>query len=222
MHKRTLELDTTFSKHFLTSELHLTDAVMKETNPMSDDSGQSQFNGQFLVSMPDLKGGVFESSLVLTCEHGDTGAMGFIVNKPTEFSVQEIFEQLGLEAASDLDPNIPVMNGGPVEPQRGFLLSNHPITDDVVEVLEGLFLASSPDVLPLAVDALNQGDAIFILGYSGWSEGQLESEMAANSWIHVPWDADVIFQIPTADRQRAALAQLGIDPIQLSQGAGHA
>ena len=222
MHKRILRLDTTFSKHFLISELHLTDAVMKETNPMSDDAGHSQFNGQFLVSMPDLKDGVFESSLVLTCEHGDTGAMGFIVNKPTEFSVQEIFEQLGLEAASNLDPDIPVMNGGPVEPQRGFLLSNHPITDDVVEVLEGLFLASSPDVLPLAVDALNQGDAIFILGYSGWSEGQLESEMAANNWIHVPWDADVIFQIPTADRQRAALAQLGIDPIQLSQGAGHA
>ena len=114
------------------------------------------------------------------------------------------------------------MTGGPVEPQRGFLLSNHQITDDVVEVLDGLFLASSPDVLPLAIGALNQGDAIFILGYSGWSEGQLESEMAANTWINVPWDADVIFQIPTADRQRAALAQLGIDPIQLSQGAGHA
>jgi len=189
---------------------------------MSDDSGQTQFNGQFLVSMPDLKDGIFDSSLVLMCEHGETGAMGFIVNKPTEFSVQEIFEQLNLDAAEGLDPDIPVMTGGPVEPQRGFLLSSHPITDDVVEVLDGLFLASSPDVLPLAIDALNQGDAIFILGYSGWSEGQLESEMAANTWINVPWDADVIFQIPTADRQRAALAQLGIDPIQLSQGVGHA
>ena len=88
--------------------------------------------------------------------------MGFIVNKPTEFSVQEIFEQLNLDAADGLDPDITVMTGGPVEPQRGFLLSNHPITDDVVEVLDGLFLASSPDVLPLAIDALNQGDAIFI------------------------------------------------------------
>ena len=195
---------------------------MKETQVMSDDSGQTQFNGQFLVSMPDLKDGVFDSSLVLMCEHGETGAMGFIVNKPTEFSVQEIFEQLNLDAAEGLDPDISVMTGGPVEPQRGFLLSNHPITDDVVEVLDGLFLASSPDVLPLAIEALNQGDAIFILGYSGWSEGQLESEMAANTWINVPWDADVIFQIPTADRQRAALAQLGIDPIQLSQGVGHA
>ena len=195
---------------------------MKETQVMNDDSGQTKFNGQFLVSMPDLKDGVFDSSLVLMCEHGKTGAMGFIVNKPTEFSVQEIFEQLNLDAADGLDPDIPVMTGGPVEPQRGFLLSNHPITDDVVEVLDGLFLASSPDVLPLAIDALNQGDAIFILGYSGWSEGQLESEMTANTWINVPWDADVIFQIPTADRQRAALAQLGIDPIQLSQGAGHA
>ncbi|MEC8126591.1 MAG: YqgE/AlgH family protein [Pseudomonadota bacterium] len=189
---------------------------------MSDDSGQTHFDGQFLVSMPDLKDGVFDSSLVLMCEHGETGAMGFIVNKPTEFSVREIFEQLNLDAADGLDPNIPVMTGGPVEPQRGFLLSNHPITNDVVEVLDGLFLASSPDVLPLAIEALNHGDAIFILGYSGWSEGQLESEMAANTWINVPWDADVIFQIPTADRQRAALAQLGIDPIQLSQGAGHA
>ena len=93
---------------------------MKETQVMSDDSGQTQFNGQFLVSMPDLKDGVFDSSLVLMCEHGETGAMGFIVNKPTEFSVQEIFEQLNLDAAEGLDPDIPVMTGGPVEPQRGF------------------------------------------------------------------------------------------------------
>ena len=189
---------------------------------MSADSEQTTFQGQFLVSMPDLRDGVFDSSLVLICEHGETGAMGFIVNKPTEFSVKEIFEQLGLSAADALDGEVSVMTGGPVEPQRGFLLSNHPITDDVVEILDGLYLASSPDVLPLAVEALNHGNAIFILGYSGWSEGQLESEMAANTWINVPWDADVIFQIPTSDRQRAALAQLGIDPIQLSQGAGHA
>ncbi len=189
---------------------------------MSEESGQPTFHGQFLVSMPNLKDGVFDSSLVLICEHGTTGAMGFIVNKLTEFSVKEIFEQLDLDAADALDSKVSVMTGGPVEPQRGFLLSNHPITDDVVEILDGLYLASSPDVLPLAVEALNQGNAIFILGYSGWSEGQLESEMAANTWINVPWDADVIFQVPTSDRQRAALAQLGIDPIQLSQGAGHA
>ena len=150
---------------------------------MSDEPEQTLFNGQFLISMPDLKDGVFDSSLVLMCEHGETGAMGFIVNKPTEFSVQEIFEQLGLETADALDPNVPVMTGGPVEPQRGFLLSNHPITDDVVEVLEGLYLASSPDVLPLSIDALNQGDAIFILGYSGWSEGQLESEIQMKQQI---------------------------------------
>ena len=195
---------------------------MKEIQSMSDDSGQTTLNGQFLVSMPDLKDGIFDSALVLMCEHAESGAMGFIVNKPTEFSVQEIFEQLGLESADSLDPDVPVMTGGPVEPQRGFLLSNHPITEDVVEVLNGLYLASSPEVLPLATNALNQGDAIFILGYSGWSEGQLESEMAANTWINVPWNSDVIFQIPTTDRQRAALAQLGIDPIQLAQGAGHA
>ena len=195
---------------------------MKEIQSMSDDSGQTTLNGQFLVSTPDLKDGIFDSALVLMCEHGESGAMGFIVNKPTEFSVREIFEQLGLESADSLDPDVPVMTGGPVEPQRGFLLSNHPITEDVIEVLNGLYLASSPDVLPLATNALNQGDAIFILGYSGWSEGQLESEMAANTWINVPWNSDVIFQIPTTDRQRAALAQLGIDPIQLAQGAGHA
>ena len=195
---------------------------MKEIQSMSDDSGQTTLNGQFLVSMPDLKDGIFDSALVLMCEHGESGAMGFIVNKPTEFSVQEIFEQLGLESSDSLDPDVPVMTGGPVEPQRGFLLSNHPITEDVVEVLDGLYLASSPEVLPLATNALNQGDAIFILGYSGWSEGQLETEMAANTWINVPWNSDVIFQIPTTDRQRAALAQLGIDPIQLAQGAGHA
>ena len=188
---------------------------------MSDESAPICFNGQFLVSMPDLKDGVFDSSLVLICEHTELGAMGFIVNKSSDFSVQEIFSQLDIETSVGLNLNVRVMNGGPVEIQRGFLLSSYPLSDDVVEVLDSLYLASSPDVLPLAVDALNRGDAMFVLGYSGWSEGQLEKEMAANAWINVPWDADVIFQIPTADRQRAALAQLGIDPIQLSQGVGH-
>lgn len=182
----------------------------------------SNLNGQFLVSMPSLKDGIFDSSLVLLCEHGSTGAMGFIVNKSTDFSVREIFEQLDIESAIELNPDISVMNGGPVEPQRGFLLTSSPLSDDVVEVLDGLFLASSPDALPLAVNSLNSGKAIFILGYSGWAEGQLEQEIASNAWLNVPWDADVIFQIPSADRQRAALAQLGIDPIQISQGAGHA
>ena len=188
---------------------------------MIEESASTPFTGQFLVSMPDLKDGVFDSSLVLICEHDKPGAMGFIVNQPSDFSVQQVFSQLDIETAADINPNIQVMNGGPVEKQRGFLLSGYPLSDDAAKVLDGLYLASSPDVLPLAVDALNQGDAIFILGYSGWSEGQLENEMAANMWINVPWDADVIFQIPTVDRQRAALAQLGIDPIQLSEGAGH-
>lgn len=179
-------------------------------------------NGQFLVSMPDLKDGTFNSSVVLLCEHSETGAMGFIVNKPTEFSVVEIFDQLGVESSANLNPEIFVMNGGPVEPQRGFLLMNHKISNDVVEILDGLFLASSPEALPEAINALNRGEAIFVLGYSGWGKGQLEQEIVSNAWLNVPWDADVIFQIPTADRQRAALAQLGIDPIQLSQGAGHA
>ena len=180
------------------------------------------FHGQFLVSMPYLKDSFFDSTLVLMCEHSAEGAMGFVVNKQTEFSVKEIFAQLGIEDGVRLDEEIPVMSGGPVEPQRGFLLLNYPITDDVVEVLDGLYLASSPDVLPLAVDDLNDGNALFVLGYSGWSANQLEHEFQGNAWLNVPWDADIIFQIPSADRQRAALAQLGIDPVQLSQGAGHA
>ncbi|MGA1206761.1 MAG: YqgE/AlgH family protein [Litorivicinaceae bacterium] len=185
-------------------------------------STSHSLHGQFLVSMPDLKDSFFDSTLVLICEHGAEGAMGFIVNKQTEFSVKEIFAQLGIEDGVRLNDEIPVMSGGPVEPQRGFLLLNYPITDDVVEVLEGLYLASSPDVLPLAVDDLNEGNALFVLGYSGWSANQLEQEFQGNAWLNVPWDADIIFQVPSVDRQRAALAQLGIDPVQLSQGAGHA
>ncbi len=179
---------------------------------MTSDEQNTAFQGQFLVSMPDLQDGVFDSSVVLICEHGDTGAMGFIVNKATEFSVQEIFEQLGLEVATALDPEIPVMTGGPVEPQRGFLLTNAPLSDDAVEVLDGLYLASSPDVLPLSVDALNQGDAIFVLGYSGWSEGQLEQEMQANAWLNVPWDADVIFRFQPQTDNAQPWHSLGLTP----------
>ena len=93
----------------------------------------------------------------------------------------------------------------------------------MIEIMNGLYLAASPDALPLAIDHINRGDAAFILGYSGWINNQLEYELRANSWLSVDWDPNIMFELPSSARQKAALAQLGInDPIQLCQNAGHA
>ena len=136
--------------------------------------------------------------------------MGFIVNKTSEHSVKEMFVQLQVENAKSLKDDIFVFLGGPVEPHRGFLIANEKICDSMIEILNGLYLAASPDALPFAIDHLNRGDAVFILGYSGWKNNQLECELQANAWLSCDWDPNIVFQIPTSDRQKAALAQIGI------------
>tara|TARA_E500000178_G_scaffold173142_1_gene172371 strand:- start:168 stop:749 length:582 start_codon:yes stop_codon:yes gene_type:complete len=187
------------------------------------DLKDQSLQGHFLVSMPDLKESFFEHSLILICEHSKSGAMGFIVNKTSEHSVKDIFLQLQIKNARMLKDDVLVFIGGPVEPQRGFLLANEKICDSMIEIMNGLYLAASPDALPLAIDHINRGDAAFILGYSGWINNQLEYELRANSWLSVDWDPNIMFELPSSARQKAALAQLGInDPIQLCQNAGHA
>ena len=187
------------------------------------DLKKESLQGHFLVSMPELKESFFHQSLILVCEHSKTGAMGFIVNKTSEHSVKEMFIQLQVENAKSLKDDIFVFLGGPVEPHRGFLIANKKICDSMIEIINGLYLAASPEALPLAIDHLNSGDAIFILGYSGWKNNQLECELQANAWLSCDWDPNILFEIPSSDRQKAAFAQIGIkDPVHLHQNAGHA
>lgn len=189
-----------------------------------EDKKESEFvsmANQFLMAMPSQTADIFEGGVVYVCEHSEDGALGLLLNRPTDLSVEQLLERLELEVNADLASQT-VFYGGPVQTDRGFVL-HHPAGHYRSSVVLGdMALTTSRDVL----EDLARGEGpqqIFItLGYAGWSAGQLEQEIAANTWLNVSADRNIIFNKRAADRYTAALALLGIEPAALSGDAGHA
>lgn len=176
--------------------------------------------GQLLISMPQLGDGFFADSVIAMCEHDDNGALGFALNKPSEFSLLTLFRDLDLPADPELG-KVTAMLGGPVDTQRGFILSDQPI-GDCKEPMPGLFVNAHTQHLTEYTQALIQGSALFVLGYSGWSKDQLVGEISENSWLTAPWRPELAFSIPVEQRHHAAIQGLGFDWHQLNSGIGHA
>lgn len=190
---------------------------------MTDKTNFPDLSNQFLIAMPSMQDPNFTGTVVYICEHSSTGALGLVINRPTDLTLGTLFERL--EIPLDHPPHgiDPVFFGGPVHPERGFVLHNNGAPYSATnKVNEELALTTSRDVL----QALAQGDGpdrVFVtLGYAGWDAGQLESELAGSSWIHVPAEPNVIFDVPPQERFGAALNLLGIDPSMLSNDVGHA
>lgn len=177
----------------------------------------------FLLAMPCLEEGIFAHSITYICEHGESGAMGIVINQPLDLSVEEIFEHLQIESESDFS-DIPVMAGGPVQIDHGFVLHrNCPRTWEAsLKVTPEITLTTSRDILRAIADGTGPEENLIALGYAGWAAGQLEQELADNSWLTLPANSDIIFTTPAAQRLGAAAAQLGIDMNLISGTAGHA
>lgn len=189
---------------------------------MKTDRSDSLRN-HFLLAMPSLDGGLFSGSITYICEHGEAGAMGIVLNQPLDLSLAEVFEHLDIKTAEGL-PDQPVLAGGPVQIDHGFVL--HPAGtqrwDATLKVTRDLHLTTSQDVLKAI--AVGQGPEEFVvaLGYAGWSAGQLEDEVASNSWLTLPAEREIIFNTPIERRLAAAAAILGVDMNLMSLQAGHA
>ena len=177
----------------------------------------------FLLAMPSLSEGIFSQSITYICEHGESGAMGIVINQPLELTVAEIFDHLEIMTRSDFD-DMPVMAGGPVQIDHGFVLHRHSATDweASIKVTEELTLTTSRDVLRAIANGTGPEEHLIALGYAGWSAGQLEQELAENSWLTLPADSDIIFSTPYQARLGTAAAQLGVDINLISAQAGHA
>jgi putative transcriptional regulator len=178
---------------------------------------------QFLVAMPGMSDPNFSQTVTLVCEHSAQGALGIVINRPLSMTLGEVFAQLGLDTSKARLAAQPVLQGGPVQTDRGFVLhSPGPRWDSTLPVSERLHLTTSRDVL----DALAQGEgpaeAVIALGYAGWDAGQLEAEMAQNAWLTVPADERLLFSTPAAERWQAAGRLLGVNLLHLSSDAGHA
>jgi putative transcriptional regulator len=177
----------------------------------------------FLIAMPNMADPHFAKTLTYVCEHNDQGALGVVVNRPIDMTVQALFEQVDIKLLPKELGNQWVYFGGPVQMDRGFVL-HQPVGEwqSTLAVNSELGLTTSKDIL----EAVGQGEGppkiLITLGYAGWAPGQLEYELAQNAWLTVPASSQVIFDLPHEERLAAAMEMLGIDFASLSEEAGHA
>ncbi|HWQ37253.1 MAG TPA: YqgE/AlgH family protein [Burkholderiales bacterium] len=179
----------------------------------------------FLIAMPNMVDPYFAKSLTFICEHNEQGALGLVVNRPTEMTLGTLFEQVEIPLTNAELARLPVYFGGPVQVDRGFVL-HRPVGgwQSTLPVNGEIGLTTSRDIL----QALSQGEGptlgniLVSLGYAGWAPGQLEQELKQNAWLTVKADPSVIFDVTPGERLEAAMNLLGIDPASLSEEAGHA
>ena len=177
----------------------------------------------FLIAMPAMSDPFFAKALIFVAEHNEQGALGLIVNRPLDLTLAALLERINISFEAPTVGEFPVLFGGPVQTERGFVL-HQPIGDwqSTLAVTPELGLTSSRDVLEsLATDA-RPAQITVALGYSGWGAGQLERELAENAWLTVPADTRIIFDLPCEERLPAAMERLGIDITHLAGSAGHA
>jgi putative transcriptional regulator len=180
--------------------------------------GEGAATPMMLISMPQLADPNFSRTVVLLCEYGSEGAFGLIVNRPME---QPAHEMVQTEPAIDIREDVHLFTGGPVEPMRAWVLTSRPSLDhDATEVADGVFLSASPAAIRTALQTPPGQDVKVLVGYAGWSAGQLDAEMAQASWLMVPVGADLIFGSAPADMWDKAIARLGADPAHLLGSPG--
>ena len=177
----------------------------------------------FLIAMPNMADPHFSRTLTYICEHNDQGALGLVVNRPTDMTLQVLFERLSLSLRDHELIHAPIYSGGPVQTDRGFVL-HAPAGNwqSTLRVREAIGLTTSKDIL----EAVGRGEGpkrmLVTLGYAGWSPGQLEHELSQNAWLTVEASDGIIFETPAEERLAAAMELLGLDYARLQDEAGHA
>lgn len=189
----------------------------------STSSSTASLRNHFLLAMPSLSEGIFSQSITYICEHGESGAMGIVINQALDLTVEEIFEHLDINAQRDFS-EVPVMAGGPVQIDHGFVLhrSCEQRWEASLKITPEITLTTSRDVLRAIARSAGPEEYLIALGYAGWSAGQLEFELAENSWLTLPADSNIIFGTPYQSRLASAADVLGIDMNLISGQAGHA
>ncbi|WP_348758921.1 YqgE/AlgH family protein [Candidatus Methylocalor cossyra] len=183
----------------------------------------ANLTNHFLIAMPGMTDPFFARTVTYLCQHGEEGALGIIINRPSELTLVDILEQMEIDLHEPAIGQIPVYFGGPVQPERGFVL-HEPAAGDwnsTLKVSDSVSLTTSRDIL----EAIGQGEGprkvLIALGYAGWGKGQLERELLENSWLTAPADLSILFNQPAENRWRAAAEWMGVDISLMTSAAGH-
>ena len=183
----------------------------------------NNFGNHLLIASPSLHDPNFERSVTLLCQHDGDGAMGVMVNRASEYTLGEVLQQMGIASDSEALQSQIVLAGGPVHPERGFVLHDGGQEwDSSLQVAEGLYLTTSRDVLEAMARGEGPRQAVVALGCAGWGSGQLEQELVDDSWLMVPNRREVLFELPLEQRWQAAAGSIGVDLVNYASHSGHA
>ena len=182
-----------------------------------------KLSNHFLIAMPSMLDPIFGGTVIYLCEHNERGALGMVINKPTDLTMSDLFERLNLKTEIAPFAEKPILFGGPVQDDRGFVLHS-PLGSfsSMLKVTDDIAFTTSKDVLEAVASGAGPQRLLVSIGYSGWGAGQLEDEISRNGWLTVEADPSVIFDLPFNERYSAALKLLGFDPAKLASGVGHA
>ena len=197
--------------------------------PRADYMPISELNlvNHFLIAMPSMQDPMFGGSVIYLCEHNERGALGVIINKPTEMTIETLLDRIDIKVSITpelcQDTKKLVMFGGPVQDDRGFVL-HAPVSNfsSTLKINDNIAFTTSRDVLEAVAQGRGPKNILVSVGYAGWGAGQLEEEIIKNGWLTVPADPVILFELPIEQRLAAATKLLGFDPMMLSGEAGHA
>lgn len=183
----------------------------------------ANFSSQLLIALPALDDPNFSRSVALICQHDGDGAMGVVVNRASEYTLGDVLSQMNLEVRDPALGNRIVLSGGPVHPERGFVLHDGDRTwDSTLAIGGGLSLTTSRDILEAMAEGEGPAHVVVALGCAGWGAGQLEYELGENSWLTAPADPELLFELPLEQRWLAAGGRIGIDITRVTDYSGHA
>ena len=183
----------------------------------------TSYRGFLLAAMPSLDGTTFERSVIYVCEHQPEGAVGLIINQPLHYSLRFMFDQLQIHSDDAKQKNQPLLFGGPIQPERGFVIhrpfgewrSSLLLADDVT-------ITTSNDIIRAIANNKGPSDVLVILGFVAWGEGKLDQEIKDNQWLVCPYQPELLYETPFEERWKKAPESLGVHVNQLIGKAGHA
>lgn len=187
---------------------------------MPDDT--IQLANQLLIALPALSDPNFARTVALICQHDGDGAMGVLLNRASEYTLGDVLAQMQIETDDESLRNQIVLAGGPVHPERGFVLHDGGDWDSTLTIAANLRLTTSRDILEAMARGEGPEQVIVALGCAGWGAGQLEHELGENSWLTAPADAELLFELPLDQRWQAAAGRIGVDMTRMADYAGHA
>lgn len=186
-----------------------------------DESGY--LTGQLLIAMPAMTDPNFARTVTYICEHNDQGALGLVINRPLDIDLGDVFAQLNLTNCDTDMSGRPVLFGGPVQMERGFVIHEPEGTwESSMTIDHAIQVTTSQDILVAMAEGRGPTRSAVALGYAGWGAGQLEQEITANSWLSAPTNTGILFDTPFEDRWQESARLLGIDLSTMSPDAGHA